>query len=397
MTMTNKFPFTKTRLESLPVPPQDGRRIYYYDSKQDGLCLCVTAAGTRTFYLYRWSNGRPVRIPLGKFPGVTVEQARKAAQTLIGEMAKGHDPQATRQAIRHEQTIEGLFAYWLECAKQRRIKTWTADERRYCRFLKPWANRRLSTIRKTDVQNLFTQAATNNGRYAANRLLALLKAMFNKAADMGFLGSNPTTGVKKFPEEKRDRFLHGDDLRSFFASLAEEQNTLLQHLFMLLLFTGARRSNVQAMRWDEIDFATAAWRIPETKSGLPVVVPLTPVALAILRDRKEAANGTPWVFPSRGHHGHIVEPKSAWKRIIKRAGLADVRPHDLRRSLASWMAIGGASLPLIGKMLGHTQASTTAIYARLSVDPVRQAAEKAEADMLHAAGLEWEGGKLLQS
>ena len=164
---------------------------------------------------------------------------------------------------------------------------------------------------------------------------------------------------------------------------------LLQHFFLLLLLTGARRSNVQAMRWDEIDFTTALWRIAgaDAKAGVPIVVPLTVAAVGVLRARHEANGTSPWVFPSRGKEGHIVEPKSAWKRIVTRAKLVDVRPHDLRRSLGSWMAITGAGLPVVGKMLGHSQPVTTAIYARLSVDPVRAAAEAATSAMLAAGGV----------
>jgi len=401
-----RFAFSKRRLEKLPTPL--GTRVYYHDTQTDGLQFCITPNGARTFYFRRWCAGRAARIPLGKFPGLTIEQAQTKAKVLIGQIASGIDPAVARQAARHEQTMAGLWEFWLAHAKQRKkAKSWGEDERQYNSFLKAWANRRLSTIRKADVQALHAKIGAGyqervkgktiqrGGIYAANRLLALLRSMFNKAPDMGFRGPNPTSGIKKFPEEKRDRFLHGDDLKRFFASLAEEENTLLQHFFLLLLLTGARRSNLQSMAWRDVDFAAATWRIPETKSGLPVVVPLTPIALAVLRERKEAAAGSEWVFPSHGRQGHIVEPKSAWKRIIQRAGLVDVRPHDLRRSLGSWMAIGGASLPLIGKMLGHTQPSTTAIYARLSVDPVRQAATKAEGDMLAAAGLEWDGAKLL--
>ncbi len=111
------------------------------------------------------------------------------------------------------------------------------------------------------------------------------------------------------------------------------------------------------------------------------------MVLAVLQTRREAANGSPWVFPSHGATGHLVEPKKAWRRVIDRAGLVDVRPHDLRRSLGSWMAMTGAGLPMVGKMLGHTQPVTTAIYARLAVDPVREAAEKAVGAMQRAAGL----------
>ena len=237
------------------------------------------------------------------------------------------------------------------------------------------------------MQSLHAKVGSKNGHYAANRLLALVRAMFNKAPDIGFTGSNPAAGIKKFSEEKRDRFLHGEELRVFFAALAAEPAAILRDFFFVSLLTGARRSNVQTMQWPDIDFQAGIWRIPETKSGRPVVVPLVGVVLHILQARKQGANGSPWVFPSRGSTGHIVEPKAAWKRIIGRAGLSGVRPHDLRRSLASWMAITGTGLPVIGKMLGHTQASTTMIYARLSVDPVRQAAETATAAMLEAGGV----------
>ena len=118
-----------------------------------------------------------------------------------------------------------------------------------------------------------------------------------------------------------------------------------------------------------------------------MVVPLCDPALAILQNRRKAANGSPWVFPGRGKTGHLIGPKSAWARILKRAGLSDLRPHDLRRSLGSWQAMGGASLPIIGKSLGHTQAATTQIYARLQTDSVRASVAAATTGMLEAGGV----------
>jgi len=379
-----RFAFTKTKLAALPLPA-DGRAVYR-DSHTPGLILRVTNNGHRSFYFYRKVKGRPVRHLLGKFPQMTVEAARAACQKKAGAVAEGKDLIAERQAERHEQTVAGLFQFWLDGHAKVRNKTWAEDERRYRRFLKPWANRRLSSIGKPDVAALFARVGRENGRYAANRLLALTRALFNKAPDIGFTGSNPTRGIKKFREEKRDRFLHGDELRAFFDALAQEPDPMIQAFFLVCLFTGARRSNVQTMRWEDIDFGTGLWRIPETKSGKPVVVPLVAPVVEVLRTRLAAADGSPWVFPTRSKTGHIVEPKAAWKRICTRAGLSDVRPHDLRRSLGSWMAMAGAGLPIVGRMLGHTQPATTAIYARLAVDPVREAAEKATTAMLAAGG-----------
>ena len=386
MAPTTRFRFSKKRIEALPIPATG--RAEYRDLTTPGLVLRVTANGAKSFSLFRRVNGHPARVTLGAFPAVTVEQAQHRARELQGEITKGIDPRQTSNlAAREEPTVAILFDHWLETHAKQHKRTWAEDERQYNVFLKPWANRKLSTIRKPDVQALHAKVGTKNGRYAANRLLALVRAMFNKAPDMGFVGSNPTAGIKKFSEEKRDRFLHGDDLRAFFTSLAAEPQAILRDFFLVSLLTGCCRSNVQTMRWEEIDFATGLWRIPETKSGQPVVVPLVAAIVEVLRLRLLAANGSPWVFPGRGKTGHIVEPKSAWARIIKRAGLSDVRPHDLRRSLGSWMAMTQAGLPVIGKMLGHTQPSTTAIYARLAVDPVRQAAEKATAAMMEAGGM----------
>ena len=161
----------------------------------------------------------------------------------------------------------------------------------------------------------------------------------------------------------------------------------MQDFFLLALLTGARRGNVASMRWDDVDPTWKLWRIPGevAKGGQPIVVPLVDAALAILTRRKATANGNPWVFPSYGKSGHIVEVKGAWKRILTAAGLSDVRPHDLRRTLGSWQAIGGASLPIIGRSLGHSQPATTQVYARLQLDPVR-ASVTAATDAILAAG-----------
>jgi integrase len=384
MAEKTRFGFTKTKLAALPAP-KAGRSVYY-DTQTPGLILRITDNDRRSFYFYRKVKGRPMRLFLGGFPETSVDKARKACQTTSGDVAQGKDPQAERRAARHEQTVAGLFGYWLENARQRK-KTWNEDQRQYTRFLTPWANRRLSSIRKSDVQSLFTRVGSENGRYAANRLLALVRAMFNRAPDMGFTGPNPTIGVKKFSEEKRDRFLHAEEMKAFFGALAAEPNDVLRDLLTVALLTGARKANVCGMRWDELDFDTALWRIPTTKAGRPQVVPLVNALVRLLQIRRKAMNGSPWVFPGRGKTGHITEVKSAWKRIVGAANLADCRPHDLRRTLASYMAIGGTSLPIVGAMLGHSQPSTTAIYARLSVDPLRIAAESATAAIYEAGGV----------
>ena len=269
------------------------------------------------------------------------------------------------------------------------------DERQFEKFLAPWASRRLSTIKKADVQALHSRIGVGyeeqvkdktvrrGGTYAANRVLALLRAMLNKADEIGYRGDNPAAGVKMFREQSRDRFLQPAEMEAFLTALAAEP-PLFKDFFLMALLTGARRSSVQAMRWADLDLEGRFWRIPETKGGMVVVVPLVVPAVAILAARREHANGSEWVFPSHGRAGHIMDPKAAWKRVLARAKLADLRVHDLRRSVGSWMAGQNVSLTIIGKVLGHKTPQATAIYARVAMDPQRAAMDAATTAMLTA-------------
>jgi integrase len=159
---------------------------------------------------------------------------------------------------------------------------------------------------------------------------------------------------------------------------------LFKDFMMMSLLTGARRANVQAMMWLDVNVDRGTWRIPSTKTGEAVTVPLCPEAVEILRRRQKLAGGQ-WVFPSaKSSSGHYVEPQRAWRGLLKRARITDLRLHDLRRTLGSWQAATGANLPVIGKTLGHKHQSTTAIYARLDLDPVRQAVNRATEAMFRA-------------
>ena len=151
------------------------------------------------------------------------------------------------------------------------------------------------------------------------------------------------------------------------------------------LLTGARRANVLSMSWEDVNLQRGTWTIPRTKNGEAHTVPLVGEAIAILTVRKSSSEG-PWVFPGPGATGHLVEPKKAWARILRRAGIENLRIHDLRRSLGSWQAATGANLSIIGKTLAHKNVSTTAIYARLSLDPVRASMEEATRAMFRAGG-----------
>ena len=380
--VSKPFPFSEAKIKAID-PPVSGR-VYHRDSRFPGLQLCVTSADARTYYFVKRIGGKPTRIRLGTVEQLSVESARAAAAAVTGDMAAGRDPQQERRARRQQPNLQNLFDHWMLYAKaHKKASSATGDEWLYKRYLDKWALRRLGTIKKADVQAHHAKIGRDNGIYSANRMLALLRSMFNKAEELGYRGDNPAKGIKLFKEQSRDRFLQPHEIGAFFRAL-EMETELFQHFFLLLLFTAARRSNLQSMQWVDLDLDGRFWKIPETKGGIPVIVPLVEPALVILRTRLLLANG-PWVFPGR-RGGHLTEPKGAWRRICKAAKLENLRPHDVRRSTGSWLAGQGTSLPIIGRLLGHKQAQTTMIYSRLALDPLREALDKATTAMLAAGG-----------
>ena len=377
----NRFNFTKKGLETLSLPSA-GKRAYYYDTKVRGLGVAVTSKGTISFIVYRKIHNKPERVILGHYPDVSIETARGLASEVNSKIAQGKNPNQDRNKLHDELTLKELFAFYLERHAKVHKKSWKDDVDQYRLYLSPWDKRKLSSLQKTDIEALHARVGKECGPYAANRMLALLGVMFSKAATWGWSGGNPVIGIQKFKEKSRDRFLQGDELPKFFEALANEPNRTLADFFMLSLLTGARRSNMLSMRWEDINFQQAIWRIEETKNGNSQTIALSSEAIKLLNMHSEARESE-WVFPSStSQSGHLEEPKSAWKRILKQAGLKDLRLHDLRRTLGSWQAATGANSYVIGKSLGHKTQQATAIYARLNLDPVRESVERATSLML---------------
>ncbi len=374
--------FTIKAINDLPTPAK-GTRAYYYDLKTAGLCVCVTGSGGKTFYSYKKINGRPERIKIGKFPDLSIEQARGQAGNINSRIANRENPNDLTRAKRAELTFADLFHEYMERHAKLHKRSWKEDQGQYDRYLTKFRHRKISQLEKGDIQRLHHETGMNKGHYAANRLLSLLQCIFNKATEWGLWeGANPCNGTKKFKEKSRDRFLQHDELPKFFKALSKEPNETIRDYFLLSLLTGARRANVLAMRWDQLNFDRGEWRIPVTKNGDPQTIPLVAEANKMLLARQD--NGSEWVFPGKGKTGHLIEPKTGWQRVCRRAGLDGVRIHDLRRSLGSWQASTGANLSIIGKTLNHKNVSTTAIYARLNIDPVRESMEKATNAMMTA-------------
>jgi len=387
--MPERINFTKASLLGLePVP---GKRRRVYDEKQKGLAVYISPTGAKVFYVVRKVGGKTEEIRIGDASSVTIEVARNTAAKIINDIASGVNPAEQRRAKRAEMTFSDLFAEWVRECEAKGKKSLGNDVRNYRLHLQGIAKKKLSDIERQHIRALHQRISTQAGIYQGNRVLALVRSVFNfavKALDIPGL-SNPAAGLKMNREESRDRRLHSDEMPRFFEALAAEENPDMRDYFLLALLTGARRSNVLAMHWNEINLERRTWTIPGSKAKAKdaIVVPLSDAAIDVLQARAKANGMAGWVFPGAGKSGHLVEPKKGWQRLLQRAGIEDLRIHDLRRSLASFQIDAGVSLSIIGKGLGHHSAQTTSVYARLAQDPVADAWQKGTDAILVAAGV----------
>lgn len=392
--MANRINFTKAAIDGLALP-EHGKRSDYQDTKTAGLQLRVTSNGTKTFSVLRRIHGTLERITIGRYPDLTVEQARRKAAQINSDIANELNPGEVKRGRKAELAFSALFAEYLERHSKPNKRTWAEDESKFKTYLeKPLGNKKLSAIGRADIAAIHSSITKAGHGITANRVKALVSSVFGWAISAGLWQTNPATGIKLNKEHSRDRFIQGDELPRFFQALADEQNETMRDYFLLSLLTGARRSNVLAMQWADVNLKRAEWRIRETKNGTPQTVTLSPEAMEVLRARKPTED-TKFVFPGIGKAGHLAEPKKGWERILNRAGIADLRIHDLRRTLGSWQAKTGASMAIIGKSLNHKNQNTTAIYARLDLDPVRDSVNTATTAIMTAAGLK-DSGKVVK-
>ena len=395
--MPRKINFTVDALARLR--PADGKdRLWVYDAKTPRLAYLVTAAGSRSFYIYAKMAGRPVRYRLGDGT-LSIELARRLCLAKSAEVQQGVDIQAKRQREREtiaaSTTVGELWTRyrddWLKA--QARASTLTTDASLYTSTLAGWQSRRADTLTEGQCRHRHAEIGKAVGHRTANKAMQLLRRMLNWARL-----PNPITkgSINWFPEAERERFLNVDELRRFFAAVDREPSATLADYLRLAILTGARRSNLQQMRWSDVDFDARVWTVPaaESKNRQPLRIVLSAAALEILATRRDAIDPEKpgheaWVFPSARRAGqHMTEPRFAFDRVCERAKLTDVRLHDLRRTFGSYQAMSGASELIIGKSLGHASREATRVYARLNMDPVRESVETATAVMLRAAGLE---------
>jgi len=375
------------RMVDTVVAPVSGE-VNLWDSEVPGFSLRVRSSGSRVYVVeYRNRSQRKRRVTLGRHGRLTVEQARDLARQILAAVARGEDPAEERQENRSAPTFGELASRYLgqHATPKKKPSSTAADARMLRLYILPSLGRRKVTeVGLKDIANLHN--AMRDKPVQANRTLALLSKMFSLAERWGLrpANSNPCRGIERFPEKRRERFLSGAEIARLGAVLdeVERQDPFVVLAIRLLLLTGARRDEVLTLRWSDVDFERSALRLPDSKTGAKVI-PLGPAALELLVTAPRLESN-PYVIPGRREGGRLVGAHRPWVRIREKAGLGDVRLHDLRHSFASVGAAAGLGLPVLGALLGHSHPATTARYTHLADDP-RQAAAARISDEIATA------------
>ena len=390
-------------------------RYDLWDADLPGFALRIAPSGKKTFFLrYRPKGGGPKRfMTLGHYGPITPSIARQRATELLGRVAGGEDPVADLVQAHSAYTVSQAIEEFLSQHVTLKRKPNTGLLYRHIlsgKVVPALGHRKLSDVTKADVARF--HHSLRSTPVLANRTLAALGSLYSWASNRGLIaeGLNPTQRMQKYPERRRERYLSpqemrrlGDALRQAesvgipwkvdinkptfkHAAAADKRHTLVSPFataaIRLLFMTGCRLREILHLRWTQVDFERGILRLPDTKTGSRHVL-LGGAALAILAGLPRIG---PFVFPGQQAEKPRTDLKRPWAAIQSLANLPDVRLHDLRHSYASVGAGSGLGLPILGKLLGHTQPSTTARYAHLADDPLRRASESITAEIGRAMG-----------
>jgi integrase len=381
--------------------PEEGNRIEW-DAEIPGFGVRITASGVTSFILDYRIAGRQRRYTIGRYPELTVVAARVEAGELRARIRDGHDPMAERHQSRLEPTLGDLATEYLErhATPNKRPSSLRMDRQMIDNFVRPGIGKlRLKAVGRQDIEALHLSLKPTP--YAANRLLSLLSKMFNLAIQWKWAADNPARGVPRFQETRRERWFTTEEIQRFREALDSYADQNAANALRLLLLTGSREGEVLKAEWEQFDFLRRVWTKPShnTKQKRVEHIPLSKPVLKLLQSMMPKDTTGP-LFPGRDGEGKRVSLKRPWIAACRAAGLveeylidgkrkgkdgkpvklkryrATVRIHDLRHSYASHLVSNGVSLQIVGKLLGHTQASTTMRYAHLQDETLRAATNR---------------------
>jgi integrase len=368
-------------VKQLPAPVR-GNKITFDSDGVKGFGARVTTGGARAFVLRyrRRSDGRQRLFTIGSYPDWSTGAARDEAKRLKRQIDGGADPVGEIEHSRTAPTVADLGARFL---KDHLPRVRPATRRDYQQqvavdILPALGRMKVAAVSHADV-DAFHHRISARAPTHANRVLACLSKMFSLAVRWGWRIDNPCKGVERNQETKRHRYLSGAELARLTTALVELRDRGAANAVRLLLLTGARRGELLAARWADFDLDAGVWVKPgsTTKQKTTHRVPLSQAACRLLAEMRRDAESE-YLFPAR-FTPYRLDLDDAWGVLRKTADIPDVRLHDLRHTYASVLASSGLSLPIIGALLGHSTPTTTARYAHLLDDPLRQATDRAAA------------------
>lgn len=374
---------TKKLVQELPAPEKG--QAFLWDSEVPGFGVRSTPTGAKSYIVqFRVRGGKERRMVIGRCDRVPLDQGRLEARKVLAAADLGRDPAEERREARTVQPdMNPLFAdfaeKWLSEVAEKRNRASTLKFRRLLltnHILSAIGRKRLSEIHRRDIEEMHRRVSERHA-VTANRCVSLCSTILAAAVRWGHLEANPALQIERNPEHHRERYLTPQEIKRLQVALNEHPSQGNADVIRLLMLTGARSGEVFRMRWDQVDLDADVWTKPAatTKQNRLHRIPLSPPAVNLLRRRQEKSRSE-WVFPSGKTKGHITTIRHFWGDVCEAAGIEGVRIHDLRHTFASLLVSSGESLPVIGALLGHTQAKTTSRYAHLLDDPLRAATER---------------------
>ena len=362
------------------VCPPGKKKITLFDDSLTGF-ICEIAPNRRTYGLrYTDERGKQIQYKIGDASVLTADQARKVAQRVKAQALTGDSPQEKRKVKRQVPTLAELAPRYLEHVRGYQRAPEITERYLRLHILPRFGKLHLDQLDQSEIVDwLSGKVKTGYAQATVNRWQVILSHMLRLAGEWGVAGAerNPMKGAKlKEPNNKKERFLSAEEIGRLRAAVEESPNPMLAPIVTLLLLTGCRKRELLDAKWDEFDLERKSWRIPMSKSGKARHVPLSDEALKVLEALPRFL-GCPYVVPNvktLKPHGSIF---NAWNTARRRAGLADVRLHDCRHTLASHLAMSGHSLLIIAKVLGHQNTRTTERYAHVSNEALRDAVNTA--------------------
>jgi integrase len=343
---------------------------FCWDSGIPGFGLRVTTAGTKSFvFQFRTRCGGQGKITVGGYPAMTVDQARKIARAHRVTVDEGGNPSLDRKVKREAPTLNDLADYYCDVyGPNRPLKADTIKLARSLlgRYALPkFGTRKADTISMGDVRTMQQDARKNSSRFQANKLVRILSKMFNLGPELGCTVNNPCKGIEKDAEPPRSSYMSEDEVGALLRACDGHADQHAADAVRLLLFTGARLREVLNAEWCQFDLKRGIWTKPSshTKTKRVHRLHVAPEVVRLLSEMRDRGLSDQFLFPGREGSKPRVDLKSPWSRILKRAEIGFFTPHDLRRTTASFMLSTGSDLAVVGKSLGHTQASTTKRYA----------------------------------